>query len=264
MTSSDVQSVAAIALTPRGFKTLQKLPPHLKVTLWVPPKLLSQLELGPPELSQQNTRLATVQVYGCSLKEQVAALWNTCDAMMFALATGAVVRLIAPLLSSKATDPAVLVVDDSGQFVLSLCGGHQQGGDRLSQEISRYLNAQAVVTGASSGLELPGVDVLGVPFGWTRGSGNWTGVSGAIARQEPVHVIQDAGSDLWQHHLSPHHSFQFGWPDVGTQHPAASAPPPPANARLWISPVQRRFSETEGMPKAQWHPRVLWVGVGCE
>ncbi|MEB3210243.1 MAG: precorrin-3B C(17)-methyltransferase, partial [Leptolyngbyaceae bacterium] len=42
------------------------------------------------------------------------------------------------------------------------------------------------------------------------------------------------------------------------------APPPPANARLWISPVQRRFSETEGMPKAQWHPRVLWVGVGCE
>lgn len=191
----------------------------------------------------------------------MATLWLKHEGLIFGLATGAVVRLIAPLLRAKATDPAVVVVDESGKFAISLCGGHQGGGDRLTQMISHCLNTTPVLTGAANRLELPGIDVLGEPFGWVRGSGDWVGVASAIAYGKPVQVIQEAGSELWQQHLPAHHPFQFGWPDVPALQP--DQPPEPA-ARVWISPTQRRFAAAADRPKVQWHPRVLWVGLGCE
>lgn len=170
-------------------------------------------------------------------------------------------RLIAPLLRDKATDPAVVVIDEAGQFVVSVCGGHQGSADRLTRLVALQLGATPVLTGASAHLGLPGMDVLGVPFGWQRGSGDWTGVSATIARQQPVQVIQEAGTTLWQTHLPPTHPFQFGFPE----HTASAQPTadPPA-ARIWISPIQRQFAFESDFPKVQWHPRVLWIGIGCE
>lgn len=250
--SSDALPMAAIALTPHGLQTLRRLIPTFPITIWIPPKLADHPAVRSP----------VVRVYREPLKDHIANVWADQSAILFGMAAGAVVRLIAPLLRDKATDPAVLVMDDGGRSVISLCGGHQGGADLLAQRVARCLNGTAVVTGASHQLGVPGVDVLGVPFGWTKGDGNWTGVSGAIARQEPVQVIQEAGSSLWRQHLPEGHSFQLGGADL----PSSQASD--AVARLWISPVQRRFSEPGsnqgGMPKAQWHPRVLWVGVGCE
>jgi cobalt-precorrin 5A hydrolase/precorrin-3B C17-methyltransferase len=191
----------------------------------------------------------------------VTHLWSSQQGLIFALATGAVVRLIAPLLQDKATDPAVVVVDEAGKFAISLCGGHQGGGDRLTQVVSHYLQATPVLTGAANGQQLPGIDVLGRPFGWVKGSGDWTGVASTLAQGNPVQVIQEAGSLLWQAHLPTSHPFQWGWPE-GRPRASASAPDP--QARVWISPIQRRFAPGSTLPKVQWHPRVLWIGVGCE
>jgi cobalt-precorrin 5A hydrolase/precorrin-3B C17-methyltransferase len=204
-------------------------------------------------------RLATVEVqdFSTDLKTHLASIWMEYDGFVFCLATGAVVRSIAPLLQNKATDPAVVVVDEAGKFAISLCGGHQGGGDRLTREIAAQLGAEAIITSASEGLRLPAVDTLGEPFGWQRGTGDWNAVAGAIARQETVQVIQEAGSTLWQTALPPGHAFQFGFPEVGD---SAATPA----ARVWISPTQRQFSPDADIPKVQWHPRVLWVGIGCE
>lgn len=180
-------------------------------------------------------------------------------------------RLIAPLLQDKTTDPAIVVVDQFDQsgvnqsgvnqsgHVISLCGGHQGGADRLTRLVALQLNATPILTGAANSLNLTGIDILGEPFGWQRGSGDWTGVSAAVAHQTPVQVIQEAGSTLWQDHLPANHSFYFGFPDSPTD-----AQPAIPSARVWISPIQRSFSEAADFPKVQWHPRVLWVGVGCE
>ena len=111
---------------------------------------------------------------------------------IFCLATGAVVRLMTPLLQDKSIDPAVVVVDEAGKFAISLCSGHQGGADRLTRLIATQIGATPVITGAANALGYPGVDVLGVPFGWVRGAGDWTGVSAAIARNEPVEVMQEA------------------------------------------------------------------------
>ncbi|MEM6598131.1 MAG: cobalamin biosynthesis protein, partial [Cyanobacteria bacterium P01_C01_bin.69] len=199
------------------------------------------------------------KIYDASLSDFLTSAWKNYDGFVFCLASGAVVRLIAPLLSDKSTDPAVVVVDPLSKFAISLCGGHQSGGDRITKQISQLLEAQPVLTGAANALDLPAIDTLGTPFGWRKGSGDWLKVSSAIAHQSPVQIIQEAGSDLWQSHLPDTHTFQFGFPEFEERNDIAKP-----QARVWISPIQRNFAEGSDMPKVQWHPRVLWVGVGCE
>ena len=241
-------SFAAIATTPAGLRTLAPLS-ETEFQLWVAPKLSDEaasLNLNP-------------SVYDTSLAVFLQTHWTEYDGFVFCLASGAVVRLIAPLLTDKKNDPAVVVVDQPGNFAISLCGGHQGGGDRLTQKISNLLSAQPVLTGASNSLGLPGIDTLGVPFGWNRGPGDWTGVSAAIAAELPVQVLQDAGSDLWQSHLPAGHPFQFGFPEFADRESREKP-----QARVWISPIKRKFDETSSLPKVQWYPRVLWLGIGCE
>ncbi|MBD2059029.1 precorrin-3B C(17)-methyltransferase [Oculatella sp. FACHB-28] len=242
----DFQPLVAIATTPASVKRLRPICQATNTVLWVPDSL---------------QHLEAVQVYSGSLSAHLETLWSQHRSFVFGLATGAVVRLIAPLLQHKSTDPAVVVVDETGKFVISLCSGHQGGADRLTRLIALQISATPVLTGAANGAGLPGIDVLGIPWGWHRGEGNWTGVSAAIARQEPIQVIQEAGSTLWQSHLPEPHPFQFGFPEH-TAEVKEDVPAP--KARVWISPIQRKFSSEADLPKVQWHPRVLWVGIGCE
>lgn len=231
------QPLAAISTTPQAAQLLQPLCQSLGATLWVADSF------PPPE---------TARVYETPLKSLVAQLWQECRGLIFCLAAGAVVRLIAPLLQGKARDPAVVVIDGEGRFVISLSGGHQGGADCLAQLLARQLGSTPILTGAAASLGLLGIDVLGVPFGWRQGSGDWKGVSAAIARREAVEVIQEAGSPLWQRHLPEGHTFKFGAPE-------ANSPAP--RARIWISATQRQFSPD--FPQIQWHPPTLWVGIGC-
>ncbi|WNZ24667.1 precorrin-3B C(17)-methyltransferase [Leptolyngbya sp. NK1-12] len=251
----DFQPLLALTTTFTGVQRLQPLWETAAVSLWVPAPIGEQIQ-------QAKLPIPSLQVGSDLLREHLTQQWPAHRGLIFCLATGAVVRLISPLLQHKATDPAVVVVDTNGQFVISLCGGHQAGADALAQAVARQLHATPVLTGAANGLALPAIDRLGKPFGWQPGSGDWTAVSSAIARQEPVQVIQEAGSTLWQNHLPAEHSFQFGFPEVPA--PAGSPPTPSPRARIWISPMQRSFSLEADFPKVQWHPRVLWVGIGCE
>ncbi len=250
-------ALCAIATTPTGVQKLQPLCQTTGAILWVPESL--------------NT-LEGVQVYTGTLKSHIASLWQNHRAFVFCLATGAVVRLIAPLLEDKSLDPAVVVIDEQGKFVISLCSGHQGKADQLTKIIAHQLGATPVLTGASTALGLPGIDILGVPFGWRRGEGDWLGVSAAVARSEPIQVIQEAGSTLWQNHLPKGHTFQFEFPEDTVTQP----PLPPLTkggrentqlshkAKIWVSAKQHQFLAESDLPTVQWHPRVLWVGIGCE
>lgn len=244
---NEFQPIAAIATTPTAAKQLQPLCQSVGAILWLPTTL---------------TKLEKAQTYEGSLKEHLANIWPHYRAFIFCLATGAVVRLISPLLQHKATDPTVIVIDEAGQFVISLCGGHQGGGDRLTRAIALQLNATPVLTSASTALGLPAIDTIGIPFGWNRGEGAWTGVAAAIARGEKVEVFQEVGSTLWQNHLPPEHPFKFQ--NSVAQEPETTHLSPTSSGRIWISFTHRKFSPESNLPKVQWHPRVLWVGIGCE
>jgi cobalt-precorrin 5A hydrolase / precorrin-3B C17-methyltransferase len=242
----EFQPIAAIATTPAAVQQLLRLRSASAIDLWVPESL---------------KHINGTEFYTGSLKAHLVTLWSTHRSFIFCLATGAVSRLIAPLLSDKSSDPAVIVMDEAGKFVISLCGGHQGGADRLTHLIALQIGATPVLTGASHELNLPGIDILGLPFGWVKGSGNWTGVSAAIARQAPVQVIQTAGSKLWQHHLPPHHSFKFANFNPLEQSTDSGQT---VQAKVFISHSYMESDNSTSIPTVHWHPRVLWVGIGCE
>jgi cobalt-precorrin 5A hydrolase/precorrin-3B C17-methyltransferase len=67
-----------------------------------------------------------------------------------------------------------------------------------------------------------------------------------------VQVIQETGTTLWQNHLPSGHSFDFS--SSGSE----------STAQVWISAAKRSLSSQSNLLMVQWHPRVLWVGIGCE
>lgn len=260
MSLDKFQPLAAIAVTPAGVQRLTSICRNAEIPLFTSPAWAATEEFP-------------VQAYQAdSLRSHLSQIWSDYRGFIFCLSAGAVVRLIAPLLAGKSTDPAVVVVDEAGQFVISLCGGHQAGADQLAQVLAHQLQATPVLTGAANAQGFPAVDTLGEPFGWRRGSGNWTQVSAVAAHGGSIEVLQEAGTDLWRTNLSDPHPFQFNDDSVHATDLPSSAPfsseteqsPSKPEARLWISPIQRRFAPDSDPPKAQWHPRVLWVGIGCE
>ncbi len=255
MTLQDFQPIAAITTTAIGVAQLQPLLQDASITLWVPESLQDSTQ---QQVVVQNS--AALQFYAGALSDRLPSLWQTHRSLIFCLATGAVVRLIAPLLQDKATDPAVVVVDEAGKFVISLCGGHQGGADQLTRLLALQLGITPVLTGAANRAALPGIDRLGVPFGWGKGDGDWTAVSAAIARRQAVEVRQTAGSTLWQAHLPADHPFQFG--ESGGESSESGGKDSPA-ASILIQ-ATRPDPDSAPIPQVCWHPRVLWVGIGCE
>ncbi|NUT26784.1 MAG: precorrin-3B C(17)-methyltransferase [Streptomyces sp.] len=121
------------------------------------------------------------RVYDGPVKDAVRRAFAECEQLVCFLATGAVVRLIAPLLGDKASDPGVVCVDESGRFAVSLVGGHGGGANELAREIGELLGAEPVVTTATDAVGVPGLDTLGFPV-----EGDVAAVSRALLDGEPV------------------------------------------------------------------------------
>lgn len=121
------------------------------------------------------------RVYDGPVRDAVRSAFAECEQLVCFLATGAVVRLIAPLLGEKATDPGVVCVDEGGRFAVSLVGGHGGGANELAVAVGEVLAARPVVTTATDAVGLPGLDTLGFPV-----EGSVAAVSRALLDGEPV------------------------------------------------------------------------------
>lgn len=82
------------------------------------------------------------------------------DAILFIGACGIAVRHIAPYIKSKKKDPAVIVTDECGKFVISLLSGHLGGANELTGQIAELLGAISVVTTATDLHHCFAVDVF--------------------------------------------------------------------------------------------------------
>lgn len=93
-------------------------------------------------------------------REQLDRVFRDYDAVIFISATGIAVRLAAPYLTSKSTDPAIVVVDDMAMFAISLVSGHIGGANDLARRVATLLKCQPVITTASDNRGVEAVDVF--------------------------------------------------------------------------------------------------------
>ncbi|MEU9140739.1 precorrin-3B C(17)-methyltransferase [Streptomyces sp. NPDC048404] len=199
--------------------------------------------------------LISATAAGAAARDRLAAAWSTrtrvydgpvadavrrafaeCDQVVCFLATGAVVRLVAPLLSDKGSDPGVVCVDEAGRFAVSLVGGHAGGANELAREVGELLGAEPVVTTATDAVGVPGLDTLGLPV-----EGDLAGVSRAMLDGEPVVLERE----------SP-------WP-LPALPPNVGSPAAPGAAVVRVSDRVREMAAGEVVLR----PPSLVVGVGA-
>ena len=182
-------------------------------------------------------------------RDCLSGQWSSASAFVVVGACGLVTRLIAPLLSDKDRDPAVVVVDPEGRFAVPLLGGHAAGAERLSQRIAASLGGQAVLTGATATMGRLSLDSFGHAWGWRRGQGDWSALMQASARKpESLHVAARQGSRRWLE-LPAATGLQAGLPPT-------MADPDMVDPDMVV--------DIHTGPGCRWHPPSLWLGLGCE
>ena len=85
----------------------------------------------------------------CSLAEWVRDAFDSADALIYVGAVGICVRTIAPYIKSKTRDPAVVVIDETGRYVIPVLSGHLGGANDLARRIARLTGAEPVITTAT-------------------------------------------------------------------------------------------------------------------
>lgn len=119
-------------------------------------------------LKEKGVRASLSPGYGpgkADLKEWTAAAFQNADALIFIGASGIAVRSVASHVVSKVSDPAVLVIDDGGRYVIPILSGHIGGANELAEKIAAKLDAIPVITTATDGNGLFAVDT------WARRQG---------------------------------------------------------------------------------------------
>lgn len=181
-------------------------------------------------------------------REALATAWNECDSIVLFLATGAAVRLVAPLLEDKRWDPGVVCVDDAGGFAVALCGGHEGGANALAERVAETLGATPVITTASDSLGLPALDSLGERLGFEVEEGSdLAAVGAALVSGETVRLVSERR-----------------WPigPLSENVVPAGAPAVPGEPEGPSIVISDELLETSG-PSVLYRPPSLVAGVGC-
>ena len=126
-------------------------------------------------------------------------LFKTSGALICIFSLGAVIRLIAPFIGNKKYDPAVVVIDDKANFVISALSGHLGGANSLATELSTLFRGSIpVITTAADVNQTIAVDLLGRNLGWTLDRQDTvTQVSACMVNEMPIGVFQDSGERNW-------------------------------------------------------------------
>ncbi|WP_257008298.1 cobalt-precorrin 5A hydrolase [Bacillus sp. FJAT-45350] len=142
-----------------------------------------------------------ITLFEGSVRLQLPELFERYDGIIMVISLGAVVRMIAPILKDKKTDPAVVVIDDKGEFAISVLSGHVGGANDLTREVAEYLEASPVITTASDVQKTIPVDIFGREFGWViEDETHVTPVSASVVNEERLVIIQESGERNWWKH----------------------------------------------------------------
>ena len=184
-----MEKVSVLAITKNGINIgikLKELFPNWEI-------------FAPVKLSNENNSIIW---YSEPTSDKIIELFKNSNALICLFSLGAVIRLIAPYLKNKKTDPAVIVIDDKTNFVISVLSGHIGGANELTQEISEKLNALPVITTAADVNKTIAVDLVGREFGWRIDDDTTvTKISAHMVNAEPIGVFQQTNDQKWYKQL---------------------------------------------------------------
>lgn len=183
--------LAVVSITRHGIALAARVVAALPgAQLFAPAKFRLEAETSAP---------GAAHCYEGKVGDQVPALFAAFDGIVLIVSLGAVVRLIAPHLGNKETDPAVVVVDEAGKFAIPVLSGHLGGANALAGQLAAALGATPVLTTASDARQTLAVDLLGRELGWIMEASHDEVVraSAAVVNDEPVALVQEAGSEDW-------------------------------------------------------------------
>ena len=180
-----MEKISVLAITKNGInigENLKRLFPEWSI-------------FAPSKLS--NEKIGIIW-YSEPTSEKIVELFKNNNALICIFSLGAVIRLIAPYLKDKKTDPAVIVIDDKTKFVISVLSGHIGGANELTQEIADKIAALPVITTAADVNKTIAVDLVGREFDWKiEDDSTVTKISAHMINEEPIGIFQEAGNKNW-------------------------------------------------------------------
>ncbi|WP_407424435.1 cobalt-precorrin 5A hydrolase [Methanobrevibacter sp.] len=112
------------------------------------------------ELLDKDSTIIKCDIYHKDVKNAFNLLFYEYDAIIAIMASGILIRSITHLLESKTTDPAILNIDDNGNFVISMLSGHLGGANKLTVKVADLIGATPVITTSTDVNKKLGIDVL--------------------------------------------------------------------------------------------------------
>lgn len=180
-----MENISVLAITKNGIEIglkLKELFPSWKI-------------FAPSKFSNNDSK---INWFTESTTKKIGELFQTNDALICLFSLGAVIRLISSHLKDKKTDPAVIVIDDKTNFVISTLSGHLGGANQLTNEIAKKIQAIPVITTAADVNKTIAVDLVGNEFGWKIDDDSTvTMVSALMVNEENIGVFQEAGEKDW-------------------------------------------------------------------
>ena len=193
--------------------------------------------------------------------------WQDVAGFVCVAATGLIVRLAAPLLQSKATDPALVCLDRDGRFVVSLCGGHLAGANRLARRVARITQGQAVISTATDCAGLVAFDEAAAREGARiLNPEALVALNRALLEGETIDFHGPAS--LWEHYWRnvPHVRLAADTARDSAQNSAQDSAQPHAAARLavyWDVPPTDDSADDPSETALVVRRASLVLGAGC-
>ena len=180
-----MKKIAVLAITKNGIDMSLRIKEHF-----------SDFEIfAPVKFSDNNGK---IQWYDESTTQKIVDLFKSNDGIVCLFSLGAVIRLLAPHIKDKKTDPAVIVIDDNANFVISVLSGHLGGANELSNEIAEKMGSTPVITTAADVNKTIAVDLVGKEFGWKiDDDSNVTRISAFMVNKEKIGIFQNIGKKEW-------------------------------------------------------------------
>ena len=189
-----------------------------------------------------------------SIAAFLSGYFQKTDAFIFITSLGACVRLIAPYLADKSTDPAVLCMDDHARFVQSVVGGHQGGANQLAAKVSKVFGAQAVVSTSSDLQGIWALDTLGEQFDWhTEFSTDPNAIISAFVNNAPTGLLLEVDTKGTRYLEETVPDFVEVFYDAEEMDCSQFS--------LLLAVTYKSYPLD--IPTVQFYPKVLSLGTGC-